>query len=107
MLLYTDGLVEGGAGRRHLVASGAHELRSWIAELANPSVLYGDALWALVERARRAGGGTLADDVALVGITVPPGTVPPEADSAGDVAGRRRLAPGRRRRPCARSHCAR
>ena len=92
LLLYTDGLVEGGAGRRHLVAEGAVELRSWIADLVNPNVLYGDALWALVERARSESGGALADDVALVAITVPEvatrnGHRPPRAS-----AKRRRIA---------------
>ncbi len=71
MLLYTDGLVEGSIGSRHLAVGGG-ELESWIATLPDPSILDSDALWALVEQARRDSGGTLADDVALVAITVRP-----------------------------------
>ena len=85
------------------------ELRSWIADLVNPIVLYGDALWALVERARRAGGGTLADDVALVAITVPARRRNAAGGrQRGRRRGRRRAdAPGRPAEPCTRSHCAR
>ena len=87
LLLYTDGLVEGGAGRRHLVAEGAVELRSWIADLVNPNgPLRRRSLGARRARAqrvrRRAGRRRRArgDHGAGAG-----GQRPPAAESAGEA----------------------
>ena len=68
VVLYTDGLIEGSAGRRLDAGEGEATLRAWIGEL-EPGPIDEFALIALVERSREAAAGVLSDDVAIVAIS--------------------------------------
>jgi serine phosphatase RsbU (regulator of sigma subunit) len=84
VVLYTDGLVEGSAGRRHDAGEGEATLRSWIGQLPDGAIDEA-GLTAIVSRSRQAAGGILPDDVAIVAISRAPSPVADDERAGGSA----------------------